>query len=256
MNESRFGLVNRVAIVTGAGRGMGKTIALAIADAGADVAVVARTLSEIEATAAEIKAMGRHSLAIQADVSDSTQVERMVADVLSHFERIDILVNNACGRTPSPLLEMSEAVWEEAIRLCLTSCFLCSKAVGRVMAKQRAGNIINISSEQAFATDPNVSHYGCAKAALNHLTQCLAVELAPFNIRVNAIAPGTIEVGMALENYRLFPEEREKRMKFIPTGRLGKPEEVAEVAVFLASDVASYITGAILRVTGGSRRFG
>lgn len=256
MGESQFGLANRVSIVTGAGRGIGKAIALAMADAGADVAVVARTPSEIEATAAEIRAMGRHSLAISADVCDGTQVERMTADVLSHFERIDILVNNVGGRTPSPLLEMSEKVWEEAIRLNLTSCFLCSKVVGRVMVKQRAGNIINISSEAAFATDPNVAHYGSAKTAVNHLTQALAVELAPFNIRVNAISPGSIEVGLGLDYYSRYPEQKEIRMKLIPMGRFGKAEEVARAAVFLASDASSYITGVILRVSGGSRLFG
>jgi NAD(P)-dependent dehydrogenase (short-subunit alcohol dehydrogenase family) len=249
-------LTGRVTVVTGAGRGIGRAIALAFARAGSDVVVVARTVSEIEATAAEIKALGRRALAIQADVGDSSSVSRMVADARSHFGKIDVLVNNVGGRAPSPLLEMSEEVWDQAIKLNLKSCFLCSKEVGRLMATQRTGNIINISSEAAFATDPNVAHYGTAKAAVNHLTRAFAVELAPYNIRVNAIAPGSIDVGLGLDYYSRFPEQKNVRMKLIPMGRFGRAEEVARVAVFLASDASSYMTGVILRVSGGSRLFG
>jgi len=256
VQESRYSLADRVAIVTGAGRGIGKAIALAFARAGSDVVTVARTMSEIEATAAEIKAMGRRALAIQTNVCDGNSVTRMVADARSHFEKIDILVNNAGGRIPAPLLEMSEEVWDQAINLNLKSCFLCSKEVGRLMALQRAGNIINISSEAAFANDPNVAHYGTAKAAVNHLTRALAVELAPYKVRVNAIAPGSIDVGLGLDYYSRFPEQKDIRMKLIPMGRFGGAEEVARVAVFLASDASSYMTGVILRVSGGSRLFG
>jgi 3-oxoacyl-[acyl-carrier protein] reductase len=180
----------------------------------------------------------------------------MVADARSHFGKIDVLVNNVGGRVPSPLLEMSDEVWDQAINLNLRSCFLCSKEVGRLMAVQRTGNIINISSEAAFANDPNVAHYGTAKAAVNHLTRALAVELAPYNIRVNAIAPGSIDVGLGLDYYSRFPEQKNIRMKLIPMGRFGGAEEVARVAVFLASDASSYMTGVIVRVSGGSRLFG
>jgi 7-alpha-hydroxysteroid dehydrogenase len=256
VQESRYSLADRVAIVTGAGRGIGKAIALAFARAGSDVVTVARTISDIEATAAEIKAIGRRAMAIKADVCDSSEVAAMVSDARNYFEKIDILVNNVGGRIPTPLLEMSEEVWDNAIRLNLKSCFLCSKEVGRLMALQQCGNIINISSEAAFANDPNVSHYGTAKAAVNHLTRALAVELAPYHVRVNAIAPGSIEVGLALDYYSRFPDQKDIRMKLIPMSRFGRAEEVASVAVFLASDASSYMTGTILRVSGGSRLFG
>jgi NAD(P)-dependent dehydrogenase (short-subunit alcohol dehydrogenase family) len=256
VQESLYSLADRVTIVTGAGRGIGKAIALAFARAGSDVVVTARTISEIEATAAEIKAIGRRTLAIQADVCDSSNVIKMVADARSYFGKVDILINNVGGRVPAPLLEMSEEVWDQAINLNLKSCFLCSKEVGQLMAAQRTGNIINISSEAAFANDPNVAHYGTAKAAVNHLTRALAVELAPYNVRVNGIAPGSIDVGLALDYYSRFPEQKDIRMKLIPMGRFGMAEEVARVAVFLASEASSYITGVILRVSGGSRLFG
>jgi NAD(P)-dependent dehydrogenase (short-subunit alcohol dehydrogenase family) len=256
VQQSQYSLTDQVAIVTGAGRGIGKAIALAFARAGANLVTVARTISEIEATAAEIKAMGRRAVAIKTDVCNSKEVAALVADVRSHFQKIDILVNNVGGRVPTPLLEMSEEVWDQAIDLNLKSCFLCSKEVGQLMAAQRTGNIINISSEAAFANDPNVAHYGTAKAAVNHLTRALAVELAPYNVRVNAIAPGSIDVGLGLDYYSRFPEQKDIRMKLIPMGRFGMAEEVAKVAVFLASDASSYITGDILRVSGGSRLFG
>lgn len=256
MQQSQYSLTDHAAIVTGAGRGLGKAIAFAFARAGANLVLVARTMSEIEAAAAEIIAMGRRAIAIKADVCNRKEVAAMVADVCSHFQKIDILVNNVGGRLPAPLLEMSEEVWDQAINLNLKSCFLCSMEVGRLMAAQRTGNIINISSEAAFANDPNVAHYGTAKAAVNHLTRALAVELAPYNVRVNAIAPGSINIGLGLDYYSRFPEQKDIRMKLIPMGRFGMAEEVAKAAVFLASDASSYITGVILRVSGGSRLFG
>ena len=247
----RFALTDRVAIVTGAGRGIGKGIALGFADAGAHVAVAARTASEIEDTAAEIRAMGRRALAIPTDVCVAEQVENMVKRTVDEFGRIDILVNNAGGSFfAGPLDQWSEALWDGVIALNLKSQFLCSKAVARGMMEQKRGCIIGMSSLMGRVACRNLAPYGASKAAIINLTQTLAAELAPYGIRVNAILPGKVlsaSTGLLWST----PELQAQGAKDVFLGRLGTPEDVALLAIFLASDAASWITGETFAITGG-----
>ncbi|MCX6000827.1 MAG: SDR family oxidoreductase, partial [Chloroflexi bacterium] len=181
----RFSLSGKVAVVTGSGRGIGRGIALAFAEAGADVVCTARTASQIEATAAEIRVLGRKALAIPCDVTDRQQVESMVARTIQEFGRIDVLVNNAGAGTFRKAMKLSERAFEFNLRQNLLSTFLCSKAVARVMLEQKTGSIVNISSRQSQIPSVGQIAYGAAKAGINSLTRTLAWELAP-HIRVNA----------------------------------------------------------------------
>lgn len=248
-----FRLTDRTAIVTGAGRGIGKAIALALAEAGADVVVTARTVAEIEATAAEIRVTGRKSLAIPADVRESNQVANLIDRTVSEFGHLDIMVNGAGGTFYSPALELSEKGWDAIIRENLKSAFLCCRAAGQVMAKQKTGCIINISSISGLGPYPSGAHYGASKAAIVSLTQTLAMELAPYNIRVNAIAPATVITEGVAQIFKEHPEIMEQRIRLVPLKRLGYPQDVAAAAVYLASDAASYITGEVLMLRGGLR---
>lgn len=247
---SSFSLTGRVAIVTGAGRGIGKAIALGLADAGADVVVAARTASDIEATAGEITAKGRKALAVPTDVRQSDQVDNLVDKAVAQFGTIDILVNNAGGYFVASTTELSEGGWDAIIRENLKSVFLCSKAAAKVMMGQKKGNIINVASVVGFRAYTSNAAYGAAKAGIINFTKTLAVDLAPYNIRVNAIAPGFIATPGSLQLL-----EVDKGLKAmvdrIPLGRLGQPEEVAQGIVYLASDAASYVTGQTLIVDGG-----
>jgi NAD(P)-dependent dehydrogenase (short-subunit alcohol dehydrogenase family) len=170
---SKFALTDRVAIVTGAGRGIGRGIALGLAQAGAHVVVAARTAADLESIAGEIRAVGKRALAVPTDVRDSGQIANMVERTLTEFGRIDILVNNVGGFSIRPVLQMPEELWDAIIGKNLKSVFLCCKAVGAVMVEQRRGSIINISSAGAGFPDPEAAHYGAAKAAINSLTQSL-----------------------------------------------------------------------------------
>ena len=247
---SSFSLTGRVASVTGAGRGIGKAIALGLADAGADVVVAARTASDIEATAGEIAAKGRKALAVPTDVRQSDQVDNLVDKAVAQFGTIDILVNNAGGYFVASTTELSEGGWDAIIRENLKSVFLCSKAAAKVMMGQKKGNIINVASVVGFRAYSSNAAYGAAKAGIINFTKTLAVDLAPYNIRVNAIAPGFIATPGSLQLL-----EVDKGLKAmvdrIPLGRLGQPEEVAQGIVYLASDASSYVTGQTLLVDGG-----
>ncbi|MCX6000159.1 MAG: SDR family oxidoreductase [Chloroflexi bacterium] len=192
MSLDKFSLNGKVAIVTGAGRGIGKGVALAFAQAGADVVCVARTVSQIEATAAEVRTLGRKALAIPCDTKDATQIDHMVKTTRDKLGGIDIMVNNA-GHSGvfTPALETSESAWNEEIRENLTSVFLCTKAAAKVMREKKAGSIVNIASRQSDMPAPGSVGYGAAKAGVKSLTMTFAFELAP-HIRVNAIQPGGI----------------------------------------------------------------
>jgi NAD(P)-dependent dehydrogenase (short-subunit alcohol dehydrogenase family) len=251
MSLALFDLSGRVAIVTGAGRGIGKALALGLAAAGADVVVAARTASDIEETAAEIRSMGRKSLPIPTDVRLSDQVANLVQQTVNEFGKLDIMVNNAGGAFVAKVMEMSEGAWDALIRENLKSAFLCSKEAGKVMVQQKKGSIINMASVAGmFAYRTNAS-YGAAKAGIIALTKTLAADLGVHHIRVNAIAPGYIETaGLALV-YREHPEMREKTLASVPLGRLGKPEDIVGVTIFLASDASDYVTGQTFVVDGG-----
>ena len=249
--SSTFGLEDRVAIVTGGGTGIGKGIALAFAEAGAHVVLAGRHSNTLDAVADQVRALGRESLSVVTDVTDGKQVVSLVDATMAQFGRVDILVNNAGGTGGSglltPVVEMSEEYWTSTIHLNLMSTFLCCSAAGKVMIKQKSGNIINISSASGQRGRPGGAAYAASKAAVNNLTESLAAELAGYHVRVNAIAPGPIGVREASDAER---EERAARSGIL-VGRLGEPADIGAAAVYLASDASAFLTGVVIDVRGG-----
>ena len=239
----------RIALVTGASRGIGKAVALALAAGGADVAVnYAGSAQAAEAVAEEIRAMGRKALVVQADVSDAASVQQMVERVIAEFGRIDILVNNAGITRDGLLMRMKDEDWEAVLKTNLTGVFYCTKAVTKGMMKQRYGRIINMTSVVGVMGNAGQANYAAAKAGVIGFTKSTAKELASRGITVNALAPGFIESDMTAG----LPEKAKTEMAAaIPLGKMGQPADVAQAVVFLASDWASYITGQTLHVDGG-----
>jgi 3-oxoacyl-[acyl-carrier protein] reductase len=240
-------LQDKVAIVTGASRGIGKATALALATEGAKVVInYARNSEAADAVVAEITAAGGEAIAISADVSQIDAVDEMVKQTKEKFGRIDILVNNAGITRDTLLLRMKLEDWQAVINLNLTGVFLCCKAVSKLMLKQRSGRIINISSVAGVMGNPGQANYSAAKAGVIGLTKTLAKEFASRGVTVNAVAPGFIETDMT-EGL-----QAEEILKAIPLNRYGKPEEIADMIRFLAADTASnYITGQVFHVDGG-----
>ncbi|OBZ34143.1 3-oxoacyl-[acyl-carrier-protein] reductase [Megasphaera sp. DISK 18] len=242
-------LTGKTAIVTGGSRGIGRAAALTLAEAGADVAVIyAGNTAAAEETVCLIEEKGRKGLAIQCDVADEAAVTAMVKDVKKELGRIDILVNNAGITRDGLLMIMKEADWQAVLDTNLTGAFHCTKAVTRLMMKQRSGSIINITSVVGETGNAGQANYAAAKAGLIGFTKSVAKELASRNIRCNAIAPGCIETDMTAV---LGEDTVDAMIKTIPMGRVAQPEEVAKAVLFLASDDASYITGQTLNVDGG-----
>lgn len=271
MIPKEYSVEGKVAIVTGGGRGIGKSIALTLAEAGADVTVAARTVKQIEGIADEVRQLGRKALAVPTDVTKADEVKRVVEQTVSQFGKIDILVNNAGIDILKPIAfvpemkrlkppewkvadswdtPLTEAEWHQVIDTNLTSAFLFAQAVAPHMLRQRKGKVINISSNSADLAPPYFSAYCVSKAGLSMLTRCLAIEWAPFNICVNAIGPGDIRTEL---NANVFdqPEMKEFMLASIPLRRFGETRDVALLALYLASEASNFMTGQTLYIDGG-----
>jgi 3-oxoacyl-[acyl-carrier protein] reductase len=241
-------LENQIAVVTGAGRGIGRAIALKFAAEGADVACISRTAENSEKVAAEIRALGRKAWALAVDVADSAAVNAAAEKILADCGKVDILVNNAGVTRDGLLMRMSDADWDLVLNTNLKGAFLFTKAFFRTFAKQRAGRIINISSVIGLIGNAGQCNYAASKAGLIGFTQSVARELAGRGVTVNAIAPGFIETDMTSE---LSEELKANVLKQIPLGKLGSAEDIAGAALYLASPAARYVTGQVLTVDGG-----
>ena len=256
MGASAFSLTDRVAIVTGGGTGIGRSIALEFAESGADVVVSSRTLKNLERVADEVRALGGHSLAVEADITKRSDVDHLVQRVVEEFSRIDILVNNGGvgGRVPGkpvPVIEVDEGEWDLIMDTNLKGTFYCCQAAGKGMIERRTGNIINMASgDGRRVSGGRGSSCNVAKAGVIMLTQCLAWDFGKHNVRINSIAPGYIKTEMSrpvLSDPEILKMIESRR----PLGRIGEPDEIASAALFLASDASSYITGQTFNVCGG-----
>lgn len=250
MAFSKLDLTGRTAAVIGGTSGIGRAIAHGLAEAGADVVPTSRRLDQVNAAAAEIEALGRHTLRITSDVSDRTSLERLLGECVNAFGKVDILVNSA-GRTKrEPTLDVAEQTWDEIMETNLTGTLRACQVFGRHMVENRYGRIINIASLSTFVALYEVAAYAASKAAVASLTKSLAVEWAKKGVNVNAIAPGVFRTAL---NQKLL-DESDRGREFLtrtPMGRFGQVEELAGAAVFLASEAASFVTGEILVVDGG-----
>jgi len=252
-------LRNKIVIVTGGNRGIGRAISLAFAQEGAKVIIAARNETKAREVMDDIKKQGSECLFVRTDVSQSEEVDNLVKATLDEFKRIDILVSNAGIISIAPVVNLQEKEWDEIMEVNAKGVFLCCRAVAKQMIKQKSGKIINVSSRLGKVGVPRYAHYCASKAAVMVFSQTLALELAPYGINVNSVAPGVIETdmqrwewewdrkvrGMSLE------ELKDEALATIPLRRMGTPEDVARVVVFLASTDADYLTGQSINVTGG-----
>ena len=241
-------LNGQVALVTGAGRGIGKAIALALAKDGADLVISDIDLDSATETAEEVKGLGRDAIALKADVSNSAGVEEMFQAIIDKFGKIDILINNAGITRDGLLIRMKDEDWNLVLKINLDGAFYCSRAAGKLMMKQRSGRIVNIASIVGVMGNAGQVNYSASKAGLIGLTKSSARELASRGVTVNAIAPGFIDTAMT---QALNDKVKEKLMEQIPMGRLGTAEDIANSIRFLVAPEASYITGQVLHINGG-----
>ena len=245
-----FDLSGKVAIVTGAGRGMGYHIALALAKYGADLVVCSRTVPELEKVGDEIEKLGRRVLIQQMDVQKISQINAMVKESVEAFKHIDILINNAGTNVPQWAVDVTEEAWDNIMDINLKGLFFCAQAVGKVMIQQKRGKIINISSQSGSVGLLRRTAYCASKGGVNLLTKALAIEWAPYNVNVNAVAPTFIETPMTKPMFQ-DKDFSDYVLGNIPLGRVGKPEDVVGAIIYLASDSSDLVTGHILLIDGG-----
>lgn len=243
-------LSGKAAIVTGGSKGIGFGMACALAHAGADIVIVSRNLAEGEEAAKEIQAMGRKAVAVSCDVTSPEAVDAMVTKAVATFGKVDILLNNAGMNIRKPVVELAADEWDKVLNTNLKGIFLVAQRVGKEMIKQKSGKIINIASILGLIGLPMLAPYAASKGGIVQLTKVLALEWAPYNINVNAIAPAYIRTPMT-EGWLTDKERLNAILSATPMGRLGSIEDLAGPVVFLASDWASYITGHTLMVDGG-----
>lgn len=250
MSSGIFDMGGKVALVTGGSRGIGKAIALGLAEMGADVVVVSRTLAEVEKTAAEISSLGRRSMPIAADVGKKDDIDNLVAETFASFGRIDVLVNNAAMFAPCAMLDADEDYWDQCVSVDLKGYFFMCQAVGKYMVEAKTGSIVNVVSVNAMRPNVNSGVYAICKAGVLLMTKALAKEWGPYGIRVNAVAPGVVETDMSMP-LRGSPERLQQHLARTPLGRIIQPHELVGAAVLLASDAGSSITGQVVAVDGG-----
>lgn len=250
MDYPEFSLQDKVALVTGASRGIGRYLAAGLAKYGAHVIVTGRTVSQLEEAAQEVRQLGRECLVVSMDITRPSDIRAGVEKAFEHFGRIDILVNNAGINIPKPALEVTEEDWRRVIDSNLTGLFFCCQAVGRIMVNQKRGKIINISSQTGTVAIQMRAAYCASKAGVNLLTKELALEWGPHNINVNAVAPTFIETPMTkpmFENAAF----KEMVLQKILLGRIGQPKDVLGAVIYLASEASDLVTGHVLLVDGG-----
>jgi NAD(P)-dependent dehydrogenase (short-subunit alcohol dehydrogenase family) len=250
MKKQNFTLSGQVALITASSKGIGRACALALAEAGADIILGLRDVNRGKTVVKQIGEMGREVLPVQMDVTRLDEITAAVRAGLKHFKHIDILVNNAGIGVPNPVEQVTEGDFDDTLNVNLKGTFFTAQAVGRVMIGQKHGRIINICSQAGFVALPTESVYCMTKAAIAHLTKCLALEWAPHHITVNAVAP-TFITTPGTRKWLDDPDFRDSVRRRIPLGRIGKPEDVAGPVVFLASPAASLITGETILVDGG-----
>jgi len=251
IRDDLFDLTDKVALVTGASRGLGQAMALALAQDGCHVAINARADESLRETALKIEALGRRTLVVAGDVSDENFTKKMVDAVVKAFGRIDILVNNAGVWEGTYFFRLKKADWDNVIRVNMTGAFLVARAVSRVMMKQRSGKIINISSVLGLRGSPEAMAYCATKGAVVQMTRVMAIEMGPVNVQVNAIAPGMFATDMTKE----YTEDKaaiEAYLARIPSKRYGQPKELEGLVIFLASKASDHMTGQIIALDGGA----
>ncbi|MBM3156716.1 MAG: 3-oxoacyl-ACP reductase FabG [Chloroflexi bacterium] len=251
MSITNSSLKGKVAIVTGAGRGIGRAIALAFARQGAKVVIAEMNLENGKTVADEIHQLGKEALAVQTNIAVKSEVDNMVAKTLEKFGTIDILVNNAAINIMRPLVDLREDGWDKVMNVDLKGYFLCTQAVAKVMMQKGSGKIINMASTGAAKAAVGLGAYSIAKAGVVMLTRVFAIELAPHNIRVNAIGPYLVKTAFSQPMWS-DPEVLRATESSIPLGHIAEPEDIASVALFLASDASSQVTGQTIYVDGGA----
>lgn len=242
-------LSGKVAVVTGAGRGIGKSTAIALAEAGADVVLAARTRSQLEEVALEIRSKGRGALPIPTDVTQKESVEKLMSSAHDQMGGLHILVNNAATMAPGPLMEQTEEVWDRVMAVNLKAIFLCTQVAGHYMIKQQYGKIINMASTGGVIAGPKNASYHASKAAIIHFTRAVAIEWIRHNINVNVIGPGMVDT--ELVDQFIQSGTREMTLRAVPIRRFADPEEIAHLVAFLASDLSKYVVGEHIIIDGG-----